>query len=73
MNRYKNPWWKSANNSSPEFYENNAKKIGSYRGIDVFEIFSAHFDFVKDGTCVTQRAGITKYKKAIDNLLDGEK
>ncbi len=72
MNRYKNPWHKTLNVPKPEYYENNAPQVGEHRGVVVYKLFTHGYDFVLGGVCITQRAGISEYKKAIDELLDGE-
>lgn len=72
MNKYKNLWHKSTNIPRPEFYENEAPKIGEYRGVSVFKLFTHGFDFVINGACITQRAGASDYQNTINEVLDGK-
>lgn len=72
-NRYRNPWFKSCNTPRPEFYENDAPKVFSYRGVDVYKLRNNSFDYVFSGCCITQRAGFKKESAPaiIDEILDG--
>jgi len=71
--RYKNPWHDKkayGRESGPEFFETDAKPK-SYRGFLVYNRIPGHvWDFVKDGVCVTQRAGITHMEREIDKILE---
>lgn len=71
-NRYKNPWHKSCNTPRPEYYENDAKQVMEYRRVKVFALFAHGYDFVYEGCCITQRAGVTEAKREIDKILNGE-
>jgi len=73
-NKYRNPWAKELNIEKPEFYENDAPKVFSYRGVDVLRLANGSFDYVFCGCCITQRAGCDRGPKAqavIDEILDG--
>lgn len=73
-NKYKNLWHKDLNRSGvPEYYENNAKKIGEHREVEIFDVRNGGYDFVFKGACVTQRAGATDFKKTIDDIFDGKR
>lgn len=66
---YRNPWHKTVK-GSPEFYTAYSDKPNkSYRGIDIY-LRASGYDFVANGTCFTQRAGISRYKEVIDDILD---
>ena len=67
---YINPWHKqeSGSDSAPMF-TTDAKPV-EYRGFLIYRRLPASFEVVKDGICLTQRAGLTGAKWAIDNLLD---
>lgn len=74
MNKYKNMWADDCMIKRPEYYENNAPLVGSYRGVDVFKTHERGFDYVIGGACVTQRAGFDKksFHSVVDGLLDGD-
>ncbi len=70
---YINPWY---NPEEPEY-----KRIGPrlytvrstpkiYRGCLIYRISKEWFDVVKDGVCLTQRAGPNGARQAIDKMLD---
>jgi len=71
MNRYKNLWRDDTQIKSPEYYENDARKIGEHRGVSVLKLYNESFDFVLAGACIAQRAGASEWTLTIDNLLDG--
>ena len=64
---YKNPWHDGTQNYGPAMYTATSKPK-EYRGVQVFER-SGGFDYVQGGVCLTQRAGATRYKEVIDELL----
>lgn len=68
MATYKNPWHNPVtNNYGPEYYITNVKPK-EYKGYLIYERISGQvWDVVKDGTCITQRAGLNGAKQAIDN------
>jgi hypothetical protein len=53
--RYRNPWHDGLQ-YGPEFYETAAKPT-EYRGFLIFNRFKGSWELVKDGVCLTQRAG----------------
>ena len=67
---YKNPWWKPDNRGfGPPFYTAYPGDVGKpYRGFLIFHR-GACYDVVKDGVCVTQMAGPSGAKRAIDSIL----
>jgi hypothetical protein len=69
MTIYKNPWYKPQNPMyGPENYSTDEKPV-LYCNYLVYERIKGHvWDVVKDGTCVTQLAGLNGAKKAIDEL-----
>ncbi len=71
-NKYRNLWFKSCNIPRPEFYQNDAPKVLEHRGVEVFKLWETSFDFVIGGACITQRAGASKAKAVIDEILDGK-
>jgi len=72
-NQYRNLWHKSLNVPKPEFYQNNAPQVRpEYRSVKVYKLFDRGYDFVFAGCCITQRAGVTRYREVIDELLDGK-
>ncbi len=71
MNRYRNPWHKETTQTTPEFYQNEARQVLEHRGVKVFKLFDRGYDFVLSDCCITQRAGVTEAKREIDALLDG--
>ncbi len=72
-NKYLNPWRTGLIRSSvPEYYENDAPKVFSHRGVDVFKLSDKSFDFVLAGCAITQRAGASDPAKVINQILDGE-
>lgn len=68
---YKNPWHDGTPNYGPAMFRHQHKPLHTYNGVEVYRIHESHFDYVKEGVCLTQRAGATKYKEVIDNLLKG--
>ena len=72
-NRYKNLWHKTLNVQMPAYYENNAKLVCKYRGVEIFKLYNESYDFVFSGACIGQRAGFNKntYQVIIDDILDG--
>jgi hypothetical protein len=67
---YSNPWHRDGarNGSGPAAYETSAKPT-EYRGFLVYERVKGHvWDVVRDGACVTQRAGLNGAREAIDAM-----
>lgn len=71
-NKYKNPWYKETTRTTSEYYENNARQVLEHRDVKVYKLFENSYDFVLNGCCITQRAGITEAQREIDKLLDGK-
>jgi hypothetical protein len=72
MARYKNPWYHASHGHDPEYYETDVKPR-EYRGYLIYQrISGVCWDVVKDGVCVTQRAGDTNQglNKVIDELIE---
>lgn len=70
--RYRNPWFRPRGDHGPEFYETDAKPV-EYRGYLIYQrVKGAVWDVVRDGVCVTRRAGITGAKRAIDQFVEAE-
>lgn len=67
MATYRNPWHCPHDSKyGPAMYETNAKPV-LYRGYEIYNrIPGAVWDVVKDGVCVTQRAGKTGALSYID-------
>jgi hypothetical protein len=71
--RYLNPWAKKLGTAA--YFERKGAPLLSYRGFDIYEWSEfgyPGFDYVYDGVCITQRAGVSKYKQVIDELLDSK-
>lgn len=68
--RYLNPW--SADpTAKPEYFATTVKPV-EYRGFQIFQRLPNSHELVKDGVCLTQRAGGGALKSLADALL-GEK
>jgi hypothetical protein len=69
MTSYINPWHRPDRVAGgPEKYTTDVKPT-EYRGFLIYErIKGKVWDVVKDGKCVTQRAGIHGAQKAIDSI-----
>lgn len=67
MSTYSNPWHRPGQpQQGPREYSTDAKPI-EYQGHQIFERLPGKcWDVVKDGTCVTQRAGLAGAKRFID-------
>lgn len=67
---YINPWHKPGRPEyGPREYQTNARPT-SYRGYLIYpRIAGSVWDVVKDGACVTQRAGMEGAKRAIDESV----
>ena len=70
MATYTNPWHKPGRPEyGPAVYQTDAKPI-KYRGFLIYQrIKGQAWDVVKDGGCVTCRAGIGGARRAIDAIL----
>lgn len=73
--RYRNPYFDRRHptdprrSTGPEFYETEAQPT-EHRGYLIYERIRGHvWDVVKNGWCVTQRAGFDGACRAIDELL----
>jgi hypothetical protein len=71
MTTYKNPWHKRFEPMyGPAEYITNVQPE-EYKGFLIYErIDEAVWDVVKDGACVTQRAGINGAKRYIDEVAE---
>ena len=69
MARYKNSWHKPSQPMyGPEFYETDAKPV-EVNGCQIYQrIHGQVWDVVKDGVCLTQRAGPRGARDYIDSL-----
>jgi hypothetical protein len=66
---YKNPWHQPAHREyGPAVYECQIAPV-AYRGFLIYHRTPSVWDVVKDGVCVTQRAGPTGARQAIDLIL----
>ena len=67
--RYINPWHNLRKSEyGPAFYQTDNKPI-QYKGyLIINRIPNCVWDIVKDGKCITQRAGINGAKHIIDTL-----
>ena len=66
---YRNPWHKPGNPSyGPAEYQTDAKPV-QYGGCLIYQRIPGHcWDVVKDGVCLTQRAGPRGARDYIDGL-----
>lgn len=65
--RYLNPW--SADPAlRPEFFTTEAKPA-AYRGFQIFRRLPKSYELVKDGVCLTQRAGGGTLRMLADALM----
>ena len=70
MTKYQNPWHDPYQQMyGPECYQTDEKPT-IYRGFFIYHRTPLVWDVVKDGVCVTQRAGINGAKHFIDDLID---
>lgn len=71
MNTYRNPWHRSEGRHhadyGPEFYSTDAKPT-EYRGFQIFCRHKGLWELVKDGVCLTQRAGKNGPRNLVDAL-----
>lgn len=66
MAKYKNPFYSPNYQNSTPVIQTDAKPI-EYNGYLIYErIKGGCFDVVKDGVCLTMRAGLNGAKRAID-------
>lgn len=65
---YRNPWFTTSGNYGPEFYKTDAKPV-EYRGFQIFQRIPGAWELVKDGVCLTQRAGKQGPRNLADALL----
>ena len=67
---YRNPWHNGRNNDyGPAFYSTEAKPT-EYRGFLIYHANPKGWDIVKDGVCISQRAGFDGAKRFIDKIYD---
>lgn len=67
MATYRNPWHRPAK-IGPASYTTEATPI-EHGGYLIFERVAGHvWDVVKDGVCITQRAGLNGAKTAIEDM-----
>lgn len=67
---YKNPWHDPDKaHYGPAMYSTNAEPT-EYRGYLIYHSNPKGWDIVKDGVCVSQRAGFNGAKRFIDQLHD---
>ncbi len=65
---YRNPWHKPGKPEyGPPSYATHVAPE-EYKGYLIYHRISCVFDVVKDGVCVTQRAGPNGARRAIDEL-----
>lgn len=66
MTRYRNPWHRADARDmyGPEFYETDAAPIAHAGSLIYERIRGKVWDVVRDGACVTQRAGLDGAKEA---------
>lgn len=66
---YRNPWHRPDKpHYGPEFYSTDAKPV-EYRGFQIFQRVKGTWELVKDGVCLTQRAGRNGPRYLADALL----
>jgi hypothetical protein len=72
MTTYTNPWHKPTKPEyGPAIYRTDAEPV-EYRGHLIFQRVHGHvWDVVRDGRCITQRAGPNGARRAIDSIMDG--
>lgn len=54
--RYRNPWHRPLKSEGGEFFETTVAPV-EYRGFQIFHRFKGSHELVKDGVCLTIRAG----------------
>lgn len=67
MARYLSPWSPDPI-GKPEYFETTVRPT-NYRGFQIFHRMPKSFELVKDGVCLTQRAGGGALKSLVDALL----
>lgn len=67
----KNLWHNPQSSYSQPEYKLTGKPIFEHRGVQVYHRFTSSFLHVLDGVAITERAGVDKTGKAIDDVLDG--
>lgn len=73
MAKYRNSFFKGGYQIEygPEIYETDAKPA-DYRGHQIFRRLPSCFDIVRDGSCISQCAGLNGAIRRIDTLLAQE-
>lgn len=67
---YKNPWHRPMDPMyGPPMYKTSVTPT-RYRGFLIYHRLECVWDVVKDGTCITQRAGFNGAKRAIDDICE---
>lgn len=69
---YKNPWYEPGGKYGPPVYTHDKRPMIDYRGVRIFKVWERRYDFVMNGVCITQRAGASKPRELIDDILDGK-
>lgn len=68
--RYKNPWYKPGKPEyGPKVYERETEPTEYLDGYLIYRIHEHHYDVVKDGVCITQRAGPRGARQAIEQII----
>ncbi len=72
MAKYKNPWHNPKDNRyGPAFYQTDATPT-KHAGCEIYHRTPSTWDVVKNGVCVTQRAGFNGAKQAAEEVSKGE-
>lgn len=67
--RYQNPWHNPhCTDYGPAFYETDKEPV-EYRGFQIFQRIPGAWELVKDGVCLTQRAGKDGPRALADALM----
>ena len=65
MATYKNPWYVPGQSYSMETFTCNVKPI-FHAGCEIYKRHKDHFDVVKSGVCIAQRAGLENAKRCAE-------
>lgn len=66
---YQNPWYKPRRPEfGPKRFATTAKPM-EYRGHQIYHRLPQVFDVVRDGVCISQRAGMGGAKRHVDELV----
>jgi len=71
--KYRNLWFDLGAIRRPEYFEHNGRKVGEWRGVEVFHNPAGSYDYVYEGAAISQRAGYEADTGAIitNAILDG--